>query len=116
MATHPPNAKCIDPPLNHILNPAIKESAYQLLADLITLHAEPLIKGIIRYKLHLSAFNATQQAEIEDLYQDVLVKLLTELDRLREDPVQHPIEDARGLEAIIAQRTWSVLLRRPFLD
>ncbi|HMG32694.1 MAG TPA: hypothetical protein VKM94_02055 [Blastocatellia bacterium] len=114
MAKNAPNAPSIDSLLEPILHPASKESADQLLADLITLHAEPLIKGIIRYKLHLSAFNATQQAEIEDLYQDVLVKLLTELDRLREDPVQHPIEDVRGLAAIIAHRTCSGWLRRRF--
>jgi DNA-directed RNA polymerase specialized sigma24 family protein len=108
-----PSAK-IDTLLEPLLLEASGEQADELLLRLITVHAEPVIKGIIRYKLHLSFHRTGQQAEADDIYQEALVQLLAELQQLREQPDQHPITDVRGMAAVIAHRTCSRWMRRQF--
>ena len=48
----------IDTLLEPLLLEAGDEQADEYLLQLITEHAEPVIKGIIRYKLHLSSHRA----------------------------------------------------------
>src|SRR5262244_2270736 len=91
-----------------------EQQADELLLRLISEHAEPLIKGIIRYKLHLSFQRADQRAEADDIYHDVLLQLLAELNKLRKEPEQNPISDVRGIAAVIAHRTCSKWMRRQF--
>ena len=81
---------------------------------LITVHAEPVIKGVIRHKLHLNSHGADGRAETDDIYQEVLVQLLAQVRRLRQQPDEHPITDVRGMAAIIAHRTCSRWMRRQF--
>lgn len=90
------------------------QQADDLVADLITTHAESVIKGIIRYKLHLNSSNETQKAEADDLYQDVLLQLLIQLQRFRQDPASYPIADLRGMAAVIAHRSCSRWMRKRF--
>ncbi len=90
------------------------EQADELLLRLITVHAEPVIKGVIRYKLRLTPHGATQRAEADDVYQEVLLQLLAQLQRFRKLPEQHPISDLRGMAAVIAHRTCSRWMRRQF--
>ncbi len=104
----------IDTLLEPLLLETSDEQADELLARLITLHAEPVIKGIIRYKLHLSSHQTSQRAEADDIYQDVLLQLLAELQQLRKQPDEHPITDVRGMAAVIAHRTCSRWMRRQF--
>src|SRR5215213_1331921 len=104
----------IDTLLEPLLSEASDEQAAELLSQLITTHAEPLIKGIIRYKLHLSFYQAAQQPEADDIYQEVLLQLLAELRKLRNQPDEHPITDVRGMAAVIAHRTCSRWMRRQF--
>lgn len=101
----------IDTLLEPLLLAASDEQADELLLRLITGHAEPVIKGIIRYKLHLSS---AQRAEADDIYQEVLVQWLAELQQLRKQPDKHPITDVRGMAAVIAHRTCSRWMRRQF--
>jgi RNA polymerase sigma factor (sigma-70 family) len=104
----------IDTLLEPLLLHASDEQADELLSRLITVYAEPVIKRIICYKLHLSFHQAAQQAEADDIYQEVLVQLLAELQRLRKQPDEHPITDVRGLAAVIAHRACSRWMRRQF--
>jgi len=104
----------IDTLLEPLLLEASDEQADELLSTLITLHAEPVIKGIIRYKLHLNSHRADGPAEADDIYQEVLLQLLAELQQLRKHPDLHPITDLRGMAAIIAHRTCSRCMRRQF--
>jgi RNA polymerase sigma factor (sigma-70 family) len=104
----------IDPLLEPLLLEANDQQADEILSRLITLYAEPVIKGIIRYKLHLSSHRGVDRSEADDIYQDVLVQLLAELHQLRRQPDQHPINDVRGMAAIIAHRTCSRWMRRQF--
>lgn len=108
-----PAAK-IDTLLEPLLLAASDEQADDFLLRLITLHAEPVIKGIIRYKLHLRSHHATERAEADDIYQEVLVQLLAELHQVRKQPDEHPITDVRGMAAVIAHRTCSRWMRRQF--
>jgi len=104
----------IDTLLEPLLREASDERADELLSGLITAHAEPVIKGIIRYKLHLGSYRADGRAEADDIYQEALVQLLAELHQLRKQPDEHPITDVRGMSAVIAHRTCSRWMRRQF--
>lgn len=98
-----------------LLEPLLVETgddrADELLLQLINVHAEPVIKGVIRFKLRLSS---SQRAEAEDIYQEVLLQLLAQLQKFRKLPGMHPIADLRGMSAIIAHRTCARWLRRQF--
>jgi RNA polymerase sigma factor (sigma-70 family) len=104
----------IDILLEPLLTETNDKQADELLSQLIAVHAEPVIKGIIRYKLHLSSHRSSQQAEAEDIYQEVLLQLLAELQKLRRQPDENPITDVRGMAAVIAHRTCSRWMRRQF--
>ncbi|MFY9553958.1 MAG: hypothetical protein WAV20_10460 [Blastocatellia bacterium] len=104
----------IDTLLEPLLLAASDEQAEDFLLRLITLHAEPVIKGIIRYKLHLRSHHATERAEADDIYQEALVQLLEGLHQLRNHPDEHPITDVRGMAAVIAHRTCSRWMRSQF--
>jgi RNA polymerase sigma factor (sigma-70 family) len=104
----------IDTLLEPLLAHAGYEQADEVLLQLISVHAEPVIKGVIRYKLRLSAARATQQAEADDIYQEVILQFLGQLRRFRELPGRHPIADVRGMAAVIAHRACSRWMRRQF--
>jgi DNA-directed RNA polymerase specialized sigma24 family protein len=93
---------------------ASDQEADALLLRLISVHAEPVIKGVIRFKLRLSSYRATQQAEADDIYQEVVLQLLAQLQQFRKLPHGHPITDVRGIAAVIAHRTCSRWMRRQF--
>jgi RNA polymerase sigma factor (sigma-70 family) len=104
----------IDVLLEPLLNEANEERADEILLQLITDHAEPVIKGVIRFKLRLSSYRATQRAEADDIYQEVVLQLLAQLQKFRKLPEGHPIADLRGIAAVIAHRTCARWLRRQF--
>ncbi len=104
----------IDALLEPLLLETGDERSDELLARLITAHAEPVIRGVIRYKLHLSSHQASQRAEADDLYQEALLQLLSQLQQFRRQPALHPITDVRGMAAVIAHRTCSRWMRRQF--
>lgn len=104
----------IDTLLEPLLLEKSDERADELLLQLITDHAEPVIKGIIRYKLHFNSQRADGLAEADDIYQEALVQLLAQLRQLRKQPYEHPITDVRGIAAVIAHRTCSRWMRRQF--
>ena len=104
----------IDALLEPLLLEVRHEQSDELLLELITAHAEPVIKGIIRYKLHLDSQRAGGRDEAEDIYQEALLQLLAQLQRLRTRPDEHPIADLRGMAAVIAHRNCSRWMRRQF--
>ena len=73
------------------------------LSQLIAVHAEPVINGIIRYKLRHN-LNRSGEAGVEDLRQEAITQLLVELQKFRSDIETHPIRDVRGLAATITYR------------
>jgi len=76
----------IDPLLEPLLLPTRDEEIDQYLSQLIAIHAEPVIKGIVRHKLHLNSHHGIEQADADDIHQEVVVQLLTALRRLRQQP------------------------------
>jgi RNA polymerase sigma factor (sigma-70 family) len=104
----------IDALLEPLLLEGSDEQADELLLQLINVHAEPVIKGIIRYKLRLNSSRATQRADADDIYQEVILQLLGQLQRFRKLPAGHPITDLHGMAAVIAHRTCSRWMRRQF--
>lgn len=104
----------IDVLLEPLLAEASDEQAGELLSQLITVHAEPVIKAVIRYKLRFSTNRETQRAEADDIQQEVVLQLLAQLQRFRKLPDGHPITDIRGMAAVIAHRTCARWLRRQF--
>src|ERR1044072_205070 len=90
------------------------EHADELLSQLIAGHAEPVIKGVIRFKLRFNSHQESQRAEADDLHQDAVLQLVTQLQRFRKLPVAPPITDVRGMAAIIAHRTCARWMRRQF--
>jgi len=106
-------AATIDTLLEPLLD-ASDEHVDEYLPRLIAEHAEPVIKGVVRYKLRLNSSQATQRAEVEDIYQDVLVQFVSQLQQFRVKPDQHPISDVRGMAAVIAHRTCSRWMRKQF--
>src|ERR1043165_3083898 len=101
----------IDALLEPLLAETSDEQVDALLSQLITVHAEPVIKGVIRFKLRLSSYRETQRAEVDDLHQEVVLQLLAQLQRFRKLPSSHPISDVRGMAAVIAHRTCARWMR-----
>ncbi len=104
----------IDILLEPLLTEVSDQQADDLLSQLITVHAAPVIKGVIRFKLRLNSFRETQREESEDIQQEVVLQLVAQLQRFRKLPTGHPISDVRGMAAIIAHRTCARWMRRQF--
>lgn len=104
----------IDALLEPLLTATTDEHADELLSQLIAGHAEPVIKGVIRFKLRFNSHQETQRAEADDIHQDVVLQLVSQLQRFRKLPDSHPITDVRGMAAIIAHRTCARWMRRQF--
>ena len=104
----------IDSLLKPLLPPTSDEQADEFISQLIASHAEPVIKRVIRYKLHLSPDHPAQREDVDDIYQEVVVQLIAEFAQLRSQPDAHPITDVRGFSAVLAHRTCSRWLRRQF--
>jgi DNA-directed RNA polymerase specialized sigma24 family protein len=104
----------IDVLLEPLLTEVSDDQADDILSQLIAVHAEPVIKGVIRFKLRLNLFRETQREEADDIHQEVVLQLLAQLQRFRKIPDSHPITDLRGMAAIIAHRTCARWMRRQF--
>lgn len=104
----------IDVLLEPLLTEVSDDQADEILSQLITVHAEPVIKGVIRFKLRLNSFRETQREEADDIHQEVVLQLLGQLQRFRKLPDSHPITDVRGMAAVIAHRTCARWMRRQF--
>jgi RNA polymerase sigma factor (sigma-70 family) len=85
------------------------EAAEAALAQLIEAHIQPVIRGVIRFKLRL---DLGRREDAEDLAQEALAQWLAELRKLIARPDDRWINDARGLAATIAYRVCYGWLRR----
>ena len=104
----------IDALLTPLLHETSDEQADEILSQLITTHAEPVIKNVIRFKLRLSSYRDSQRAEADDIHQEAVLQLVTQLQRFRQAPDGNPIGDMRGMAAVIAHRTCARWMRRQF--
>jgi DNA-directed RNA polymerase specialized sigma24 family protein len=90
------------------------EETDALLSRLFAVHAEPVINGIIRYKLRHNLNRSGADADAEDLRQEAIAQLLVELQKPRSNMETHPIRDVRGLAATITYRLCARWMRRQF--
>jgi DNA-directed RNA polymerase specialized sigma24 family protein len=104
--------------IDSLLEPLVQMSGAEemdvFLSQLIAVHVEPVINGIIRYKLRHNLKSSGAEAEAEDLRQEAIAQLLAELLKLRSDIETHPIRDVRGLAATITHRLCAGWMRRQF--
>jgi len=102
----------IDSLLAPLLLKAEDEEADEFLARLIAAHVEPVINGVILYRLRLDS--GSGDVEAEDLRQEAIAQLLIRLKKFRADAEAHSIKDLRGLAATIAYRLYAGWMRRQF--
>lgn len=105
----------IDSLLLRYLNATTEIDAQNLAAQLISEYAEPVIEGVLRYKLGVSmnlASGYPADQEAEDLFSEVILELLMRLRKFKAEPLQMAIKDFRSLVAVIAYQTCSKALRK----
>jgi RNA polymerase sigma factor (sigma-70 family) len=86
--------------------------AQSLLAQLVSNHAEPIIKKVIRNKLRLTS--SYMGSDADDLQSDATMNLLSRLQECKADPRNTPINDFPSYVAVIAYRACYEFLRRKF--
>ena len=104
----------IDRLLTALVQPDDREQTEAVISELISRHVEPVIRGIIQYKIGSSSHSTAREADVEDLRQEAIVQLLLELRKFSLQPLMHPISDVRGLAAVIAHRACLRWMRRQF--
>jgi RNA polymerase sigma factor (sigma-70 family) len=108
-------ASQIDSLLLAYLQATDESESQNLAAKLISEYAEPVIAGVLRYKLgislHFASGNGSHQ-EAEDISSEVILELLTRLRKFKTEPSQMGIKDFRSLVAVITYQACSKDLRR----
>jgi hypothetical protein len=104
----------IDSLLEPLLLATSDEEIDEIISELITMHAVPVIKRVIVYKLHLNPHRGTEQAEADDIQQEVILQLLMRLRQFRQQPEVYPISDLRGLTATITRGACARWMQRRF--
>lgn len=82
-----------------------------LLSQLISEHASPMIRGIIRYRFQ---GNPSLLPDIEDVHNDIVVSLLDKLRRIRETPGDKSIESFRDYVAVVSYNRCHQYFRQRF--
>jgi hypothetical protein len=106
-----------DPLLLPFLNAGAEAEALDILTDVIRVHAEPVIKAIIRHKLRVfldgrGAGRAAQEAE--DVESEVVLHLLTKLREVKADPRARGIGNFRSYVAHTTRHACHEVLRRKY--
>jgi DNA-directed RNA polymerase specialized sigma24 family protein len=104
----------IDPLLESLLLATSDEDIDEIISELISMHAAPVIKRVIVYKLHLNPHHGTEQADVDDIQQEVLLQLLMRLRQFRQRSDDYPISDVRGLTATITRSACARWMQRRF--
>ena len=113
----PSSTPVIDPLLLPLLQATEEAESQRLLAGLVAEQAEPIIKPIIRHKLHVflsRAASSRQHQEAEDLYGDVLLHLLGRLKDFTAQPETKAIGDFRSYVAVITFHACHKYLSRKY--
>ena len=99
------------------LTTADEGESTRLLGHLVSGQATPIIKGIIKSRMHnfFSAKYYQREAnDAEDLYADVVLQLLVRLTELKAHPDNNPIEDIRGYVAVLTYNACHEYLRKKY--
>lgn len=96
------------------MNAAREKDSEERLARLIEEHATPIIKDVIRGRLHLLGGEHSSRQEAEDLNGEVMVKLLAHLRTLGANSNENPIKDFRGYVAVVTYNVCHHHLRQKY--
>ncbi len=106
-----------DPLLLPFLKAEAEAEALDILSEVIRVHAEPVIKAIIRHKLRVfldgrGVGHAAQEAE--DVESDVVLHLLTRLREVKGDAAARAIGNFRSYVAVTTHHACHEVLRRKY--
>jgi hypothetical protein len=109
-------AQKMDELLEPFLNAPSGPDSDRLLADLLSEHADAIICGIIRVKLHAfgAADNRTQGQDAQDIHSDVVAQLIVRLSALKSSPGSDAILDFRSYVAAATFNAYYQYLRRRY--
>lgn len=88
--------------------------AEHLLVDLVSEYVEPVARSIIKYKMYAFTGHSRSAQDTEDVYSDVMVRLIRRLQELRNDPDGNPITSFRSYVKIVAVNACSEFLRKKY--
>jgi len=110
-------APATDPLLLPLLRAASWQESDTLLEQLIRKYAEPVIREIVNFKLRVCLGHKTagqREDEAEDLFAEIVVRLLDRLHQLKEDPANKGIVNLRSYVAVTAYNSCDEFLRRKY--
>jgi DNA-directed RNA polymerase specialized sigma24 family protein len=86
------------------------------LTRVLTEHAEPVIRGIIKAKFHVSRAetDSRQSQDTQDIYNEVLVQVLAGLRDCKADPENKAITDFRSYVAVVTYHVCYEHLRQKY--
>jgi hypothetical protein len=105
----------VDPLLSPYLHATDEYDLQRLAEQLISVHARPIIRGIIKYKLLASLDHGTSNVdsqEAEDVYSDVVLELLAWLRKFKACPEDNGVKNFCGFVAVLAYRACATYMRK----
>jgi hypothetical protein len=107
----------IDRLLLPLLQAKDEGASERVLAQLVCDHAEPIIKNIIRHKMHVPlgrpADNRSGE-DAEEIHGEIIVQLLSRLNEFKDQPDDKYITNFRSYVAAISYSAWHKHLRRKY--
>jgi RNA polymerase sigma factor (sigma-70 family) len=101
-----------------ILLPLLEEGKEKetFLSEIIAIHAEPIIKKIVHYRLGIFSdhMNTKESWNAADVCGNAIMRLLSHLSKFTKDPREHPIRDFRGYAAVVAHHACNQYFRDKF--
>ncbi len=102
--------------IDELLRPFVQATdeaqAQSLLTELVSVHAEPVIKKVINHKLRFSTIVAS--SDTADVQSEATLNLLSRLQDCKADPQNKAINDLRNYAAVTAYRACYEYLRRKY--
>src|SRR5262245_42158167 len=105
----------MDPILLQFLNSTDDSESDRLLQQLVCEHAEPLIRQIVRFKLTKGGWaREYQETDFEDIWGDIVVKVIKRLRESKSDPNGKQIGNLRNYIAAMSYNACDDHLRRKY--
>ncbi|MET0648200.1 MAG: sigma-70 family RNA polymerase sigma factor [Pyrinomonadaceae bacterium] len=108
----------LDVLLSSYLQAGEETVSHRILAELVSEHAAPLVRKIVRHKLHAPSHNAPNNQlneDAEDVCGEAVLRLVARLRELKERAAdERPINDFRGYVATVAYHHCHEYLRRKY--
>jgi DNA-directed RNA polymerase specialized sigma24 family protein len=106
-------------PTDSILLPLLEGTKAQresFLSELISAHAEPVIKKIVYYRLRVFGNSSASKEswDAEDVCGNAIMQVLSQLSKFSDAPDQYPIRDFRGYTAVVAHHACNQYFRSKY--